>query len=477
VLIGNGATGVLVTTAGTAGQVLTSNGASADPTFQAPAAAGVTSITGTANQVIASGPTGAVTLSTPQDIHTGASPAFASLTLTGSLTLANNNYVRGADTAATAISLMALRSDNTCCVGVQTAIASNGHLRLFAANAEVIRIFAAGRVAIGGTSDDGVTLLQVAGGMTLSTALGVASGGTGRATLAAHGVLIGNGTTGVLVTTAGTAGQVLTSNGASADPTFQALPAGGGVTSITGTANQVIASGSTGAVTLSLPQSIHTGAAVTFDSLVLSSALQMPNGTSVQFKDTAGTLIEVVKARSDNTVCIGWASAAPTSNGHLRLFAANAEAVRIFPSGRVAIGTTSDDGVTLVQVAGGMTISGSLKVGATAPSVSTGDVAASRSSTTGVVYLGSDGAGYLFRDTSTTMDLGGMAGLKMNGTKVLGAQGAAVADVTIATTQTAAATYGVNEQVMLGNLKTDVTSLKTQLNLLLSRVRTHGLIA
>lgn len=49
----------------------------------------------------------------------------------------------------------------------------------------------------------------------------VANGGTGAVTLTAHGVLIGNGTSAVNVTAAGTAGQVLTSNGGSADPTFQ----------------------------------------------------------------------------------------------------------------------------------------------------------------------------------------------------------------------------------------------------------------
>ena len=52
----------------------------------------------------------------------------------------------------------------------------------------------------------------------------VADGGTGASTLAAHGVVIGNGTAAVNVTGAGTANQVLTSNGASADPTFQNVP-------------------------------------------------------------------------------------------------------------------------------------------------------------------------------------------------------------------------------------------------------------
>lgn len=51
----------------------------------------------------------------------------------------------------------------------------------------------------------------------------VPDGGTGDTTLTNHGVLIGQGTSAVAVTTAGTSGQVLTSNGASADPSFQSL--------------------------------------------------------------------------------------------------------------------------------------------------------------------------------------------------------------------------------------------------------------
>jgi len=44
---------------------------------------GVTSITGTSNQVIASSATGAITLSTPQDIAPSSSPTFAALKLPG----------------------------------------------------------------------------------------------------------------------------------------------------------------------------------------------------------------------------------------------------------------------------------------------------------------------------------------------------------------------------------------------------------
>jgi len=49
-------------------------------------------------------------------------------------------------------------------------------------------------------------------------------------TLTSHGVVVGAGASAPTATAAGTAGQVLTSNGASADPTFQA--ATGGVTSV-----------------------------------------------------------------------------------------------------------------------------------------------------------------------------------------------------------------------------------------------------
>ena len=47
---------------------------------------GVLSITGTANQISATASTGAITLSTPQDIHSAASPTFAGVTV-GSVTL------------------------------------------------------------------------------------------------------------------------------------------------------------------------------------------------------------------------------------------------------------------------------------------------------------------------------------------------------------------------------------------------------
>jgi hypothetical protein len=68
-----------------------------------------------------------------------------------------------------------------------------------------------------------------------------------------------------------------------------------GVTGITGTANQVIASGSTGSVTLSLPQSIHTAATPTFGSVSVGSVTLADAliGTATQsLTDTSATVID-----------------------------------------------------------------------------------------------------------------------------------------------------------------------------------------
>ena len=81
--------------------------------------------------------------------------------------------------------------------------------------------------------------------------LAVAQGGTGASTLTVHGVVIGNGTSPVNVTTAGTSGQVLTSNGASLDPTFQSLPVT--TPTLNGTAASPLSVTAGGGVSLSAP--------------------------------------------------------------------------------------------------------------------------------------------------------------------------------------------------------------------------------
>src|ERR1019366_427101 len=116
--------------------------------------------------------------------------------------------------------------------------------------------------------------LANATGLALTTGvtgiLPVANGGTGQNTLAAHGVIIGEGTSGVNVTSAGTAGQVLTSNGASADPTFQAAGGGGGGTVNSGTQYQMAYYATTGTA-------VSGSSSITTNS---SNQLLVTNGTA-----------------------------------------------------------------------------------------------------------------------------------------------------------------------------------------------------
>lgn len=66
-----------------------------------------------------------------------------------------------------------------------------------------------------------------AASLNLTNALAVASGGTGRATLTANSVVLGNGTTAVNLVAPGTANNVLTSNGTT---WVSQAPAAGGIT-------------------------------------------------------------------------------------------------------------------------------------------------------------------------------------------------------------------------------------------------------
>jgi hypothetical protein len=75
-------------------------------------------------------------------------------------------------------------------------------------------------------------LSVVTGGLSLSNALTVPNGGTGAASLAANGVLVGQGTAAITSVTSGGAGLCLLSTAGA--PTWAACPTGSGVTSLNG---------------------------------------------------------------------------------------------------------------------------------------------------------------------------------------------------------------------------------------------------
>lgn len=209
---GTTATGALQSGAvGTSGQVLTSNGAGVLPTFQAPAASGgtvtsvsVTTANGVSGVVADATTTPAITLTlgaiTPTSVNkvTVTAPASsATFTLAdgSSLVTSGANSITLTSTGATNVTLPTSGTLVNSAVTTLSSLVSVGTITT-------------------GTWD--------------ATTIAVTAGGTGVETFTDGGVVIGNGTGALAVTTAGTAGQVLTSNGAGVDPTFQAAAGGTG---------------------------------------------------------------------------------------------------------------------------------------------------------------------------------------------------------------------------------------------------------
>jgi len=125
-------------------------------------------------------------------------------------------------------------------------------------------------VAPSATSGVPVISQGAAADPTFGTAV-VAGGGTGRTTLTNHGVLVGAGTTAITQLAAGSAGQVLQSGGASADPAYSTAT----YPSTAGTAGNILKSDGTNFVSSSPASS---GA-----SWVLIQSQPASNSTSISF--------------------------------------------------------------------------------------------------------------------------------------------------------------------------------------------------
>ena len=216
----------------------------ADGTFAVPAGTGVTAV----SVASANGFTGSSS--------GGATPA---LTLTTSITgvLKGNGTAISAATSGTDYSA----GTSALATGIVKSTTSTGALT----------------IAVAG---DFPTLNQNTSGSaaSLSATLAVGSGGTGATTLTAHGVVIGNTTSAVNVTSAGSSGQVLTSNGASADPTFQAAA------SAVSQGNEIK----------------NLGLACTGSSNILTLALKQSDGSTNPSTGSAAVLIGVRSSTAAN---------------------------------------------------------------------------------------------------------------------------------------------------------------------------------
>ena len=298
-------------TAGTAISVTDGDGVAGNPTITN---TGVTAVTGTASQVIVSGATGSVTFSLPQNIATTSTPTFAGTILNGALQLVApsggnpNKYLRS-DTGNFEILNSAFSS-------VIYALSNAGAITIGTWQATPVTELYGGTNQTSYVTGDvlyasGANTLSKLTGNTTTTRQFLSQTGSGSASaapawtaLAAGDIpdisatyqpldadltaLAALGSTGLAARTAantwaqrtitaGTAISVADGNGVAGNPTITNT----GVTSAVGTANQVNVSGATGAVTFSLPQSIHSGASPTFAGGTINGALNIvaPSGS------------------------------------------------------------------------------------------------------------------------------------------------------------------------------------------------------
>ncbi len=214
-------TRLVTTTVGSATQVLTSNGPAVAPTFQSISASGaLTTLNGDSGS--ATPTAGAITIAGGHNITTSATASTVTVNVSGT----TNHAVQVGNSTNSLTSL---------------TVGTNG------------------QVLLGSTSADPVfaTLTSTGGSITYTTGAGslnidltspvsIAHGGTNATSMTnTDGVVYYDGTR-LVTTTVGTAGQILTSNGAGVAPTFQTGSGGGGVTSITGNSGGA----QTGAITL-----------------------------------------------------------------------------------------------------------------------------------------------------------------------------------------------------------------------------------
>jgi hypothetical protein len=356
----------------------------------------IATVAGTTNQVSVSGSgseNAAVTLSLPQDIHSGASPEFTGLTLSGDLA------VNGADITTTATGTATVFNTNattlnmggaatTVSIGassgtttVNNSLTVTGNLTVNGTTTTVnsttlttddIIITLGGDSAPGADDDkDRGVEFRWHNGTAAKVGFFGFDDSTGKFTFipdatnssevfsGTKGVIdVGTVETGVLYidsievdTTGATTSQVLQYNGTKFAPatlsstsSFTTIAVSGqdnvvadsssdtltfvagtgitittdnttdsvtvtnaGVTQLTGTSNQVSVSGSTGAITLSLPQSIHTGASPTFAALNVADASDPVKSTLEDFDSattttTSATSIKTVSSTDYRSV-------------------------------------------------------------------------------------------------------------------------------------------------------------------------------
>lgn len=316
-----------------------------------------TTITGTANQITASAATGAVTLSLPKNVIIPTPTAGQALVVNGTSGSSDALAVNGSAvvgqsygaliSAGTNSSDSSFRVFNQAITHQYMAIVGDGSFGLgYNGTGYDITGSAAGNVAVAAPSS-GVAL----------TVTGVA--GSSAAQFLTTGVQVGSPTGGDKG-----AGTINVASNFYINGTAIST---GGVTSITGTANQIAASASTGAVTLSMPQNViiptpASGAALAVTQVSGSIAMTITQvGTT-----SSGTPGLQIAAPASNIACLSIAANGSTFGvGDLQLAQLQNLDARLVltANAKLFLGTNGNDRVT-IGAGGGVIVGAATDQGA-----------------------------------------------------------------------------------------------------------------
>ena len=236
------------------------------------------------------------------------------------------------------------------------------------------------------------TLGTIATGVWQGTAVTETHGGTNQISYATGDILYASGANTLSKLGIGSSGQVLNVSGGI--PAWTTL-APGGVTSITGTANQIAASAATGAVTLSLVGP-YTPATYTTHGLLIgegtSSITAMAAGSAGQFVQSGGASADPVWStatlpstatgtgtllRADGTNWVASTSTYPNTNAiNTILYASSANVMSALATANDGLLVTSNSGVPSILAGPGTTNNILLSNAAAAPSFSSYTIAA-----------------------------------------------------------------------------------------------------
>jgi trimeric autotransporter adhesin len=326
---------------------------------------GVTSITGTTNQVIASASTGAVTLSLPQDIATTSSPTFVGTNFSGTATsLSIGGNAATASKWATARNLAGNSVDGSANVAF------------------------ANKFIVQGTTDTGLTGAQFLGA--LGTGLVKNTTSTGVLSIAASGTDYAPATSGA---------AILYGNGSGG---FSSVTIGTGVSFAAGTLS---ATGSGGSVT----SVSFTGGLITVATATTTPAFTVagtPGG--IPYFSSASTWATSAALTANALMIGGGAGLAPattaTGTGVLTALGTNVGSAGAFVTFNGALGTPSSGTVTNLTGTASININGT--VGATTATTgkfTTLEYTSTLTGGTGIIAIGTN---QIYKDASGNVGIG-----------------------------------------------------------------------